>query len=153
MHGCWTFCYRSNKVWVGKGKCFLVVPFYNLQVYLSFGLVVSHTKKIKNITPQSQKPTATPLLPQPNTVFLKTSWKTQGWIYCILNQEWVWSLTSRKNWICTYFMYLKVKIQEAKAIPIQASGLCSKISILATFQTIKHLCGKWMTNSVSTNDC
>lgn len=49
-------------------------------------------------------------------------------------------------------MYLKVKIREAKAISIQASGLCSKISILATFQTIKHLCGKWMTNSVSTNE-
>lgn len=50
-------------------------------------------------------------------------------------------------------MHLKVKIQEAQAVLIQASALCSKIPILVTFQTIKHLCGKWMTNTVSTNDC
>jgi len=37
-------------------------------------------------------------------------------------------------------MYLKVKIQEAKAVPIQASGLCSEILILVTFQIIKHIC-------------
>lgn len=37
-------------------------------------------------------------------------------------------------------MYLKVKIQETKAVPIQTSGLCYKIPILVTFQTIKHIC-------------
>lgn len=37
-------------------------------------------------------------------------------------------------------MYLKVKIQAAQAVPIQAPGLCSKIPILVTFQTVKHIC-------------
>lgn len=41
---------------------------------------------------------------------------------------------------------MKVKIQEAQAVPIQASALCSKIPILLTFQTIKHICvgNRWL---------
>lgn len=141
------FATDQTKFELEKGKHFLEVSFF------WFGSSPYQKNQQYNTTESKNLlfvTTPSPLLPQPNTVLLKTSWKTQGWIHCILNQDWVWPLTSRKNWACAYFMYLKIKIQEAKAIPIQASVLCSKISILATFQTIKYICvgNGWLTLSL-----